>query len=151
MDPRGYPSAWLRPRTAASVPPGKFIVAPPPVSTPGYPHFGHNSLGHSLTGRVIDRIASLRPHMARITAEPQMPGHQKMKRWNSCGAFTRRKPRFSLTRQFPEGTKVSLRILHGCTVTVVVASYGERSRASCWKLSLLAATFYITNRALRDV
>ncbi len=29
MSPPGYPSAWLRPRRARSVSPGKVIVAPP--------------------------------------------------------------------------------------------------------------------------
>ena len=36
MSPQGYPAEWLRPRSAASVSPGKIIVTPPcPVSTNG--------------------------------------------------------------------------------------------------------------------
>jgi hypothetical protein len=31
MSPPDYPSAWLRPRSAASVSPGKIIEAPPPA------------------------------------------------------------------------------------------------------------------------
>ena len=34
MSPPDYPSAWLRPRSAASVSPGKIIVAPPPPARP---------------------------------------------------------------------------------------------------------------------
>jgi hypothetical protein len=32
MSPPSYPSAWLRPRSAASVSPGKIIVAPPQLN-----------------------------------------------------------------------------------------------------------------------
>lgn len=34
MSPSDYPSAWLRPRSAASVSPGRFIVAPPQPARP---------------------------------------------------------------------------------------------------------------------
>jgi len=56
MSPPSYPSAWLRPRSAASVSPGKNIVAPPRLARPtsGCPVVQDWSAGASFSQPVME-------------------------------------------------------------------------------------------------
>ena len=73
MSPPGYPSAWLRPRRAASVSPCKFIVAPPrPEVSTGCVIRPEQST--TLQSRLVNPL-----HQERSITQNAGPGHRRAK------------------------------------------------------------------------
>ena len=64
MSPPDYPSAWLRPRSAASVSPGKNIVAPP---GPGRLTSGYAVIQTEEAGNFLRRPFGANFHIAEDT------------------------------------------------------------------------------------